>query len=287
MALPKFDPRDLGIGGALRMPAVICCAALVLVMPAAAQITNETPPPGYPPSGCDYDQRGNYYCWGNKATGPAVPIYWAAIAVSPTTLVSGTSNGQNSEAEAKQLALGNCATRASDCKLVNWGSNLCFALAVSRHELVFDQDFAPSRERAASKALAGCRKAGGKSCFVQATPCAGDDARWPAPLPLPPAPAGQAVALDPQTVGIWKLSIFTKMQINPGIWVLEIASNGTYEFHSEAGDGAPSQAGTFSASGGHWSMHATNGDTDGGTYKFASPGVWVATGKLGTGTWRK
>jgi hypothetical protein len=29
-----------------------------------AQITNESPYPGSVPSGCDYDQRGNYYCWG-------------------------------------------------------------------------------------------------------------------------------------------------------------------------------------------------------------------------------
>jgi hypothetical protein len=44
---------------------------------ALAQITNESPPPGYPPSGCDYDQRGNKYCWGGAggtATKPTKPV---------------------------------------------------------------------------------------------------------------------------------------------------------------------------------------------------------------------
>ena len=61
--------------------ASICCAVLIVGVHApgaSAQITNESPPPGYPPSGCDYDQRGNYYCWGAAAgntttTSPAPP----------------------------------------------------------------------------------------------------------------------------------------------------------------------------------------------------------------------
>jgi hypothetical protein len=53
--------RILSLGLALPF-----AAAFGVVGPpsAAAQITNESPPPGYPPTGCDYDQRGNYYCWG-------------------------------------------------------------------------------------------------------------------------------------------------------------------------------------------------------------------------------
>ncbi|MGC1873024.1 MAG: DUF4189 domain-containing protein [Acidobacteriaceae bacterium] len=275
MSPRKFGSHSVGIGGALRIAAAVGGAVLVaFIFPAGAWAQA-------------------YGCWFDTQTGVCVPynngnqgsatvlLYWAAIAVSPTTLVSGTSHGQNSEDGARQLALRNCASRAKDCKIVNWGSNTCFALAVSLHDIVYGEDFGASRAQAASKALAQCRSGGGKSCFVQAAPCASDDARWPPPLPLPPGPAGQAADLDRQTVGIWKLSI------NPGYWVLEIAPNGTYEFHSEADDGAQSQAGTFSARDGHWSMHATNGYSDGGTYKFLSPNVWEATGKLGTGTWRK
>lgn len=55
-------------GTALMNSRRVLCFAVVAscfsLSPASAQIRNESPPPGYPPSGCDYDhdQRGNYYC---------------------------------------------------------------------------------------------------------------------------------------------------------------------------------------------------------------------------------
>jgi hypothetical protein len=100
-----------------------------------------------------------------------------------------------------------------------------------------------------------------------------------APVSREPAkPAG----VDPDTVGTWEI------QLAGGPWVLEVFGNGTYSFHSEAQDGVASNAGTFSASNGHWSLKASNGYTDGGTYSFQSPDTWIATGyQLGTGAWRR
>ncbi|MGC2161892.1 MAG: hypothetical protein WA634_08295, partial [Silvibacterium sp.] len=46
-----------------------------------AQITNESPPPGSLPSGCDYDQRGNWYCWGGAGNSGRAP----APAPNPAT----------------------------------------------------------------------------------------------------------------------------------------------------------------------------------------------------------
>jgi hypothetical protein len=68
--------------------AVRLCAGLMIVghVPAAsAQILNESPPPGYPSSGCDYDQRGNRYCWGgaNNQTVPPPPVTQSAPGVDP------------------------------------------------------------------------------------------------------------------------------------------------------------------------------------------------------------
>jgi hypothetical protein len=71
--------------------------------------------------------------------------------------------------------------------------------------------------------------------------------------------------VDPHTVGPWAILI------NPSRWLWQLARNGTYEFHSEAGDGTAPHAGTFSAHDGHWSLHATNGCTDEGTYTFPAP----------------
>jgi hypothetical protein len=92
---------------------------------------------------------------------------------------------------------------------------------------------------------------------------------------------GYAAGIDPDTVGKWELSV------NGGLWVWEIHPDGTYEFHSEAADGAAPHAGKFAASGGVWSLQATNGYTDGGTYTFQVPDTLVATGHLGTASWHR
>jgi hypothetical protein len=93
--------------------------------------------------------------------------------------------------------------------------------------------------------------------------------------------AAKPVGVDRHIVGTWELPQ------KGGTWVLEIHRDGTYKFHSEAGDGVAPNAGTFSASSGRWSLQATNGYADGGTYLFQPPDTWIATGKLGTATWRQ
>jgi hypothetical protein len=244
-----------------------CCLALLLPLGALAQ--------------CHFDPN-NPVCIpdnGGGSTGLRTPIYWAALAVSDSTLQSGSSHGQASEAAARQIALKNCGTHAKDCKIVNWG-NVCFALAVNRATGAYGQDFAQSRAAAGAKAMARC-PGGNANCVVQAAPCATDDARWPSPLPLPPASSKPAATIDPRTIGAWELSL------NPGRWIWEIAPNGTYEFHSESPDKAPSHAGTFSANDGRWSLHSTEGYSDSGTYKFAASGSMLSTGRLGTGAWRR
>jgi Domain of unknown function (DUF4189) len=208
-------------------------------------------------------------------------LHWAALAISPTTLRPGGSHGQNSVDAAEQTALANCRRQGpTDCKVLQWARNECQALAISYPEKKYGWSDSLSRAGAAAQALAECRSVGGRSCQVIVAPCAGDDARWSSPLPLPPG--GTTATVDARTVGTWELLI------NPGVWVWRIAANGTFESHSEAGDGAPPQAGTISASGGKWSIHAlNNGNTDGGTYTFQGPATLVATGKLGTGAWHR
>jgi hypothetical protein len=115
---------------------------------------------------------------------------------------------------------------------------------------------------------------------VRLAPCGDDDVRWSSPLPLPPG--NQPGSVDPNLVGTWELLI------NPGFWVWQIGRNGTYTFQSQAADGAPSHMGTFTASNGHYTLHATNMSIDDvGTYKYQAPGTLVATGRLGTGIWRR
>ena len=154
---------------------------------ASAQITNESPPPGYPPSGCDYDQRGNYYCWGNRATTTTTSVNrYAVIAISAATLHLGTSQGQTSQNTAEQLALSNCGKLASDCKLAMWGINSCVALALSAPDQAWGSSWNDNRAQAGASATTICRQHGGKSCTVQASPCANDDPFRAALPPLDP-----------------------------------------------------------------------------------------------------
>ncbi len=93
----------------------------------------------------------------------------------------------------------------------------------------------------------------------------------------PAQPAG----VDANIVGTWN------MPWGNGLWVLEIQRDGSYKFHSEAGDRVAANAGIFSARNGHWWLKATNGYTDNGTYSFQAPGIWFTTGQHGTATWRR
>jgi hypothetical protein len=92
------------------------------------------------------------------------------------------------------------------------------------------------------------------------------------------APA-QPVSIDPHVLGKW----YTRRA--NGLWVFEVFPNGTYRFHSEAGDGVAPHAGSLSAGNRHWSMRATTGYADEGTYVLQSPDVWFTTGRQGSTTW--
>ncbi len=210
-----------------------------------------------------------------------IVVHYAAVAISPTTMTAGASHGQNSQSSAEQAALQTCQRNgAKDCKVLTWVENSCLALAESYAEKSYGFFAGAGRDESAAGALARCQSANGKSCVTITAPCANDDIRWSAPLPLPPG--GTAATVDPNMVGTWELFI------NPGRWIWRVAPNGTYELHSEAMDNTPSNAGTFSASNGHYTLHAMSMSwDDAGTYKVQSPGVVIATGKLGTGTWKR
>jgi hypothetical protein len=210
-----------------------------------------------------------------------IVVHYAAVAISPTTMTAGASHGQNSQSSAEQTALQNCHRNgAADCQVLTWGENYCIGLAESYADKAYGFYVGSRRDESAAGALARCQSGHGKNCVTVTAPCASDDVRWSSPLPLPPG--GSTAMVDPNMVGTWELFI------NPGRWIWRVAPNGTYESHSEAMDNAPSSAGTFSASNGHYTLHAISMSwDDAGTYKVQSPGVVVATGKLGTGTWKR
>ncbi len=214
--------------------------------------------------------------------GAAQEFQFAAIAVSPSTLHSGQAHGGTSPAETESLALRYCQmSGAKDCEIVTSVVNGCAALADAAKPVQnqYGHGTDLTREGAAAKALAECAKGGGIDCVAIAAPCSSDNPHFQSsPLPLPPG--GQPGSVDPKLVGYWKLDV------SSGIWVWQISANGTYTFHSEAPDNAPSHDGTFTASNGKYTLHAINTPwDDSGTYSLQSPDVMVSVGRLGKGTW--
>ena len=216
-----------------------------------------------------------------QAHNPRFVVHWAAVAFSRAAMKGGSSHGQNTEAEADEAALALCRRNApSGCKVLTWAPNGCVGLAVASKGGHFGYGPADNRKEAAAIAMKQCRAGGGENCVVISAPCAQDDPRWSAPLPLPDGV--KASPVDPRMVGTWELLI------NPGYWIWRVAENGTYEFHSEAVDGAPTHAGTFTASKGNYKLHAINLSWDDtGTYTFQGPDTMIGKGKLGTGTWHR
>jgi Domain of unknown function (DUF4189) len=133
---------------------------------------------------------------------PAGGLLWA-MAISPSTLSTAGSHGQRSQSDAEQQALQSCrSTGSKDCVVAYWARNECVALATTaRTPGTYGAAYAPGRSGAAAAALAQCISHGGQGCFVRATPCAGDDERWPSPLPL--LPGNQPGSVDPNWVGTW------------------------------------------------------------------------------------
>jgi hypothetical protein len=234
--------------------------------------------------GVTYGPDGNMINLGACGHQPVPQVHYGAVAISPTTLIMGSSHGRNSQSDAEQAALQLCRSNGGkDCAVPYWVGTQCTALASTGNVTgpgAWGAGLGQDRAGAAAAALTQCKLHGGKTCAVRVTPCGGDDVRWPSPFPLPPG--DQPGSVESNLVGVWEFFI------NPGRWLLEIGRNGTYTFQSEAADGAAANMGTFTANNGRWTMHATSlTSDDGGTYKYQAPGTLIMTGKLGTGTWRR
>jgi hypothetical protein len=221
--------------------------------------------------------------------GPAItqsPV-WVAVAISQSTGNYGASTPQQSSAAASQMALKYCAMYgAKDCIIARSDWNDCLALATFAKPVAKGDDSSwgksPIRANAAAEALASCPSPG--SCTVRVSPCYTDDPRWASPLPLP-ATGFQSGSVDRDLVGYWKASVAG------GMWILQIAANGTYTFHSAAPSSPgnePMHNGTFTTNNGNYAMHAISIVFDSqGTYTVqgSSKGTLQMNGKFGSSTW--
>jgi hypothetical protein len=88
-----------------------------------------------------------------------------------------------------------------------------------------------------------------------------------------------SAVVDPVTVGTWLLPAYG------GLWIWKIAPDGHYSFSTEGDPSHQPHSGTVTLEDGHWSLRATNGYSDEGSYTYDAPDTLVVTDKLGTGHW--
>lgn len=96
--------------------------------------------------------------------------WWGAIAYSSTDHKAGWSYEFNTAEAAKERALAHCiAAKGNACKI--WASfeNECGALAADGNIAAWGTAF--MKENATKRAIEECRKAGGKTCAIEAWVC--------------------------------------------------------------------------------------------------------------------
>lgn len=196
----------------------------------------------------------------------APTTYYGAIAVSPFSSVDpdirwGAASWLTSQVEADQAALAQCRARGGHaCKIENQGMGPHLALWFSATDKVWGVEKGATPVEAMAVAVGEClRKAGDLTkCSM---PPDGTSSTEP----------GRALSIDPKVVGVWEIPV------NGGRWFLEVDPRQTYAFHSDANDGAPTTSGSFATSAGYWSLRATTGYTDAGTYTIQPQDTFVAT----------
>lgn len=143
-----------------------------------------------------------------------------------------------------------------------------------------EETTAPSSSHQQDKAQAAATPA-------VAEPDPANQERVPAPGRTPTGRVAEEI-VDVAAVGSWELALYGKR--GTARWFWDIGSDGSYRFHSEGRPVAPAHSGAVGFNGGRWTLHATTGlpgYEDGGTYEFHGSDIFLVTGRLGTGVWRR
>jgi Domain of unknown function (DUF4189) len=169
----SFDPNIFGYGDGRNQAAGICIFIIAILAPFAAasqdgvscgmvetaqgpQYWGACPKPSQTPQGGTHDK-------------------FLAIALSPSTMKTGTAWDYASLSEAERWAHSECASEgATDCRNIMWSKNSCIAVATGKGNNSWGADWDVSRAGAQAKALAGCRGVKHQICEIQESACMGD-----------------------------------------------------------------------------------------------------------------
>jgi hypothetical protein len=106
---------------------------------------------------------------------PAAPAIWGAVALSKSTLISGSSWEYQSQQDAATRAVSECSKAMNamrDCAVLQVFANYCAALATSPqdHQWGYSGTYNTIAE-AESHALSGCTGSGGHACAITQSIC--------------------------------------------------------------------------------------------------------------------
>jgi hypothetical protein len=167
--------RATGARVSLQKAAMVCLVAVAASAPLTnvfAQVT-------------DYVERNNEQirqacilagCDQPAPKGPAqAPGIWGALAVSPSTTLSGSTWGYQDKQHAADSALKECSLAMNamrDCRIVGVFANACVALATSPNEHAWGFSGTYNTIKlAADAAMTRCQNGGGRTCAIVAKFC--------------------------------------------------------------------------------------------------------------------
>ena len=119
-------------------------------------------------------------CKGHDTPLPPAPYGAAAFGDDGA---EGMSWNETSAEAAQRAALNICSKRGTNCKLVSRFENTCAAMAKSDDERHVETATGPSKEQAATSAIAACRSRWGGKCASDVAGCSYADRHIPPPGP--------------------------------------------------------------------------------------------------------
>jgi Domain of unknown function (DUF4189) len=154
----------------------VMCAAVVTAVPQNGAVAQTPQLDADHHEACIEANCDNRPIQNNRGSGST----YAAVAISPSSLDTGTSWSAASQSQAEQLAVQLCAKQhnSNDCKPLMWARDACVAIAVSHgtghNDGRWGQSWNANRAKAISQAISLCNGTKNKDCKIQQSACPSD-----------------------------------------------------------------------------------------------------------------
>ena len=153
---------------------VLATTAMFVLAVAFAPARAQDCPTGVSSTWCSRWESGQCLQWSAtcNSTNSSTVSHYGAIAYGPKTGAFGYSYSWNTQAQAQNTAMKNCAQHGNDCEVAVWFRQECGAV-VSDAGTAYYWGLGNTAAIAASEAKKSCAKQGGKICHEEVSQCSG------------------------------------------------------------------------------------------------------------------